>query len=200
MPTTTDWPVSRVYEPRATSIALRKAVQQFRSPFNGSAQVVGLMAERWVLSITLPERRLATSGALEAWLQRLAGGVEWTRAWHFARPVPLGTLRGSPVLSASVAVGATALPITTTAGATIRAGDMLGVAGQLFQAAADATADGAGAITVATVNHVRAALSSGAAVTWDRPRMQCLVSGTEIPAAYEPGRMLAPAVDLEEVW
>lgn len=139
------------------------------SPYGGDEQVVDKLNDRWSCSLTLPVRKHADAAAIEAFLASFRGQVNWISLWHFVRPAPRGTMRGTPTLSGAVAQGASSLPITTTAGATVLTGDMLGVGGLLFMASADATADGLGAITVPLVNRVRTALSSGAAVTWDKP-------------------------------
>lgn len=53
--------------------------------------------------------------------------------------------------------------------ASVKAGDMLGCGDQLLMVAADATANGSGAITVTITSPLRAAISSGTAVVWDKP-------------------------------
>lgn len=195
---TYDWPTTLL--PQTASIGLRKAGLQFASPFNGSRQAIDFIAERWVLSITLPpkRRRDAAPGVIESLLFRLAGGLNQARCWHFARPVPLGTMRGTPTLSATVNRGATSLAITTTAGATLKAGDMIGAGGQLFQVADDCTANGSGAISVPLVNRVRATIASGTSVVWDKPTSLFVSPSMLNSVAYRPAVLDGAAIDLEE--
>lgn len=91
---------------------LQRSVQQFRSPYAGSVQAVDLVADRWVVGTTLPPRQAALAGAAEAFFSRLAGGIHRVRLHHQARPVPVGTLRGSPVLSAPAARGNSSIAIS----------------------------------------------------------------------------------------
>lgn len=195
---TTDWPAA--LQPQAFSASLRKAGLVFRSPFNGTAQAIDFIAERWVFSLVLPPRLLADAGAVEALAFGLAGGIERVRCWHFARPAPRGTMRGAPALSAAAARGNTTLAITTTANATLKAGDMIGAGGQLFMVAADATASGGGAITVPLVNRVRAAIAGAAPVTWDKPKSEFIASALVGSVAFRPRVLEGAAFDLEEVF
>lgn len=201
--TTIAWPDD--FEPQACSIGLQKSVQRFTSPFNGTPQIIDFNAERWVLTLRLrAARRSATAalpGAIEALLMRLAGGVDWVTCWHFARPVPAGTARGTPTLSVSVARGASALPVTgATSGGTYRPGDMLGCGGQLFMVRDLVTLDGSGAGSVSVVNRVRAAISSGAAVTWNKPTATFAMTESLGQVAHVPGALEPASVDLVEVW
>lgn len=85
--------------------------------------------------------------------------------------------------------------------ATLLAGDRIGVGGQLFKVLETATADAAGAMSVQVMHRVRAALSSGAAVTLDRPRV-LFVPDPESPVDWSAalgGRCPPVAVDWVEV-
>lgn len=57
----------------------------------------------------------------------------------------------------------------TQALTTLKAGDLIGVGGQLLMVAQDCTADSTGTIVVPIVNRVRAEIAAGSIVTWDRP-------------------------------
>jgi hypothetical protein len=57
----------------------------------------------------------------------------------------------------------------SNAAKTLLAGDIIGVGGQLLMVAADATTDATASATVQLVNRLRAAVASGAAVTWNAP-------------------------------
>jgi hypothetical protein len=194
---TYDWPAA--FRPANMAWGILKAGLQFGSPYNGTPQAVDFVAERWLISITLPPRTRNDAGAAEAFFERMAGGVNWVRVYHFARPAPIGTMRGSPVLSSGVSRGGTSLPITTTAGATVKAGDMLGCGGQLFKVAEDATANGSGAITVTLVNRVRGTINTAAAVTWNMPTATFILPSKEHRSTHA-AIMDSVAIDLVEVW
>lgn len=196
---TIDWPYAQY--PQACTVTLRAAGVLFRSPFNGSAQTADFIGERWLLSVTLPERVRREAGAVEALAFRLGLGRDRVRCWHFARPVPAGTMRGTPVLSAGAARGDATLAITGgTASGTLLPGDMLGCGGQLFMVKDPVTLNGSGAGTVALVNRVRATIAGGAAVAWDRPTAEFIAPTPDPSVAHRPGAIAGAAFDLEEVW
>jgi hypothetical protein len=197
-----DWPAT--LEPQTFAAGLRKSGLQFRSPFNGSTQSIDFVAERWVFSMTLRPRRMrdGSPGVIEALANQLAGGVERVRCWHFARPVPLGTMRGAPTLSSTASRGNTSLAITGgTANGTLKAGDMLGAGSfELFQVAADITLNGSGAGTVSVINRVRNTISSGSAVTWDAPKAEFISPSMLGMASYRPAILEGMPFDLEQCW
>lgn len=161
------WPASiRV---RTCSFVPQTNQRANASPGGGSEQVVDILNDRWIVMVSIPMRRHTNAAAVEAFLASFRGMVNTVNLWHFVRPQPRGTMRGTPTLSAAASQGAASLSITTTAGATLLAGDMIGVGGLLLQVQSDAAADGAGAMTVTLVNRIRTALASGAGVTWDKP-------------------------------
>lgn len=174
-----------------------KAGVQHRSPFNGAVESIEFPGERWELSLTLPPRRAANGGEAEAFFARLAGGVERVRVWHFLRPQPAGSMRGTPTLAASAVRGDRTLAVNTTG--TLRAGDLFKVGGQVFMVFQDC-APVAGVLTVPLVQRVRAALTAGAAVGWDKPTILCIAPAMTASAAYSPGVLAGPAVELQEVF
>lgn len=163
MTTPLSWP--DWLDPGTAEIGLKRQVVQHRSGLTGVFQAVETGAEYWVMNLSIPARLRRVSGRDEAFFNRLVGGAQPVALWHFGRPEPLGTMRGSPILNATMAQFSRTMLITATG--TLVAGDMIGVGGQLFQVA-DAS-QGGGLLTVTTVNRSRAQLAAGAAVTWYRP-------------------------------
>lgn len=158
------------FRPDSVSLVLQANQRMHSSPFGGSDQVVDMLNDRWAMSLTLPMRLQADAAALEAWLASMRGMVNTSALWHFARPAPRGTMRGSPTLNGAHSAGAASIAITGgTAGGTLLAGDMLGLGGLLLMVAADVTLNGSGAGTVTLANRLRAAQSHGAAITWNKP-------------------------------
>jgi hypothetical protein len=141
------------------------------SPFNSYQQVVDRLNDSWACHLTLPVRRHAQAAEIEAFLANFRGQVNWISLWHFVRPAPRGTLRGTLLTSGTQAQGASSLVLSGgTAGGTLLGGDLLGAGSQLIMVApAGATADGAGNITVPLVNRLRAAIATAQSVTWDKP-------------------------------
>jgi hypothetical protein len=196
---TYDWPATAAFKPAAFEWAPRKGGLGFRGPHNGTAQFVDLLSERWNLSVVLPPCVRADAGAREAFIHRLSGGVHWVRIYRFDRPEPVGTMRGSPTLNAQVTRGAASLVINTSAGATLKAGDMFGCGGQLFQAADVTTANGSGIMTVEVVHRVRASINGGTAIVWSRPTATYVAPNLQ-PRFAHTVILDAVPIDLEEIW
>lgn len=154
------------------SVVFTQSVNQRVSaaPFGGSEQAVDLLNDRWLVSLELPPHFNSTMAAMEAFIGALRGQTNWVNLWHFMRPAPRGTVRGTLTLNAAVAQGASSIVVTgcSPSTGTLLAGDVLGVGGLLLMVASDCTAV-AGVITVPLTNRVRTAQSGGAAVTWDKP-------------------------------
>lgn len=148
---------------RVNSFSLRSpaVAAGFAAPFGGSEQVVDLLNDRWVASMSLTPSLRAESGAIEAFIDAQRGGANHTELHHFARPVPQGTLgRVHAVygLLADAAQGAASVQLATEPGATLKVGDMLGLGGLLLRCGADCVADAQGVITVPLANRLRKAL------------------------------------------
>lgn len=84
--------------------------------------------------------------------------------------------------------------------ATLRADDMIAAGGQLFQVAADCTADDSGRIVVPLVNRVRATIAVDAAVSWSRPTCEMMMPAMQSGPIVRPGAIEGAGVDLVEVW
>ena len=148
-------------------------IQETSEPTGASAVRV-LGPPRWVMGLRSQQGlSLANAGAWEALLLRLRGGINHLAVYDFLRPAPLGTMRGSPTVSATTVVGSNTIPLASAgAGATLLPGDWLqigsGVGSHLIKVVVAATADGAGAVTVTFEPPLRAEVSSGTAVAWDK--------------------------------
>lgn len=135
---------------------------------NGKVFTYGLPGHRWVSTITFePELEQMQRPAIEALIVSLEGGINRLQMPHFGRPRPNGTFSGAPTLASAVVAGAKSLVMGSVAG-TLKAGDILGLPGQLFMVMADA-APSAGNMTVQVKPASRLNYNSGTAVTWNRP-------------------------------
>lgn len=172
-----------------------KAGVQFRSPFDASVEGVEFPGEFWTLAIGYPPQLDTDSGALSAFWEFMAGGANKVRVYHFKRPVPLGSMRGSPTLSYPVTRGDQSLSINTDGG--LKAGDFFKVGNQLFRALFDCDSVG-GVLTVKLVQRVRAALPAGAAVLWDRPMATFIYPAKSHSTSFGAGVTGRATVDLVE--
>ena len=181
--------------PNMFSLRQQTTQRSFASPFGGSEQVIDLLNDRWLISLSLPNRKFADAAVIEAFIASLRGMTNTVALYHWVRKVPRGTMRGAPTVAAASA-GAGSLTITTTVGATLLAGDMIGVGGLLLQVATDAAANGAGVMVVPIVNRLRTAVAGGTAVVWDKPTAPFRLAS---PSAiqYIPG--YAPEVSFDFV-
>lgn len=184
--------------PRACTLMLATNQRVSASPFGGSEQAVDMLNDRWMMSVDLPPASHANSAWLEAFIGSMRGQVNMVALYHFARPQPRGTARGTMLINGAVAQGASSIAIDgiSPSAGTLLAGDLLGVGAQLFMVAADVTASG-GAATVSIVNRVRSAISDNASVTWDRPTaLFRLVSSPSV--AFAPGLATPTGFDFAE--
>jgi hypothetical protein len=174
------------FKPRTCHLRLYVNQRVSAAPFGGSEQAVDLLNDRWLMSCELPPRYLAEGAAIESFIGSMRGQTNTTSVYHFARPAPAGTVRGTLTLNAAAAQGASSIVVTgcSPATGTLKAGDMLGVSGLLLMVASDCTA-AAGVITVPITNALRKALSAAAAVTWDKPTMTARLLATS-DVGYEP--------------
>ncbi|SES76216.1 hypothetical protein [Variovorax sp. OV084] len=156
------------FKPDSFSMYLATNERAFASPYEGSEQVLDMGNDRWKISLTLPRDRPEVAARNEAFLNALRGQTNTCYLWHMKQRVPLGTMRGAPLTNGAFA-GTDSMIIGTTPGATLLAGDMLGVAGLLLQVRDDAVADGSGVMTVTFVNKFRKYINAGLPVIWDRP-------------------------------
>lgn len=197
---TITWPSTRLFIPQRFELALRSNVVISTSPLTGATQTVEIPGARWVGSMTLTPCTQADQAAREALLTQIAGQANRVALWHFARPVPRGTMRGNPTLSATAAAGATSMAVSTTAGATALAGDMFSVGSQLVQCVTDAAADGAGAMTMSIRPALRAQVASATAVVWDKPTAAFILTSPEVRVGYRPAVGEEIALDFMEVF
>jgi hypothetical protein len=201
---TIDWPEALI--PQSAQLTLRKAGAQFASPFNGTLQALDFIAERWTLSASLAQMASRNPRGVDAFCNLLAGGVERVRVWPFhTGGVPRGSLRGNVTVRVAAARGDTVLRVqgaTSNAGGapTLRAGDFLGCAGQLFQVAADFALAVGGTGDVPVINRVRGTIAVGAAVTWARPTCEMVMPAMQAGPVRRAGAIESTALDFVEVW
>lgn len=178
------------------SLSLDANQRMFASPYGGSEQVLDMGNDRWRATLSASPRTNDEAAALEALLAGMRGMTNTLAIYHLLRKQPRGTMRGTPTAQAASA-GTQSLVLNSTAGATLLAGDLIGVAGLLLQVAADAIADGSGVMPVSVVNKLRVAVSGGATVIWDRPTAPFRLASKPI-VQFVPGYAQGVSMDLVE--
>lgn len=166
---------------------------------NGKLFTRALPGMRWTARLAFPPIAggyAVNRGRLEALLMQLRGGANRLLLWHLIRPRPAGTLAGTPTLSGAIAAGATSCSVTGTAGQTILRGDRVafGAGGQRVMAVADMTLPG----TLQFEPAVRAAVSSGTALVWDKPATRYVLRNPSIAMPAEAGMFPGFSIELVE--
>lgn len=194
-----NWPNLAAFTPRRFQMLVVSNTRSFPSPYTQGVQVIDLMADFWQVQLEMtPGNDPIVGGQIEAFFDRLKGAANRILLWNLKRPAPLGTMRGTPTLAASALQLANTASIQTTAGATLLAGDMIGIGGQLVRNLVDATADGSGLLGVEFAPRLRAAKASGTAVTWDKPTSAFRIPNGSAPVDWTPGQYSAPSIELRE--
>lgn len=179
------------------SLSLYTVQRTFSSPEGGSEQVIDRLSDRWLATLSASPRTFAEAAALEAFIASLRGMTNTLAIYHLLRPQPRGSMRGAPVVAAPLFRGDPNIQVTTTAGATLLAGDLVGCSGLLFQVAQDCVADGAGLMNILTVNRSRVAAASGTAVVWDKPSAPFRMTSKPV-VDFIPGYAQGVAFDFVE--
>lgn len=188
------WPSSVV--PAAVDYGIEYDVQ-INVMRSGRVDTYGLPGARWTATITPKNDNDAGRAPIEAVIVSLRGGARRLSMGHFGRPVPHGTLRGSPVLSAPTTVGANTIAISSANGG-VKAGDILGLGTQMLMVEEGADPS-SGAMTVKVSPCVRAIYSASTAVVWDHPTMLWIPrSSTAGPFPYLPGYRPQFSIELVE--
>lgn len=181
------------------SLRIEPLTKSFASPYSNQMQTVDLMAECWKVQMDMTQGTvLATGLAIEAFFDRLKGAANRCILWNLKLSLPQGTMRGTPTLNAAAAQLANTVSIGTTAGATVLAGDMLGIGGQLCRVMANATADGSGNLSVEIAPRLRVAMGSGTSVVWNAPTAPFLLASANPAVDWRPGLYIPPAVEWRE--
>lgn len=154
--------------PNMFSLRQQTTQRVFGSPFGGSEQVVDLLNDRWLISLSLPNRKFAEAAVIEAFIASLRGMTNTVALYHWVRKVPRGTMRGTPDCAVTAA-GSDQVMVYCPAGQTLLAGDMIGIQGLLLQLREDAVSDGSGHMIAKLVNRTRKFIPEASTVTWDRP-------------------------------
>lgn len=194
---TITYPDTPTFVPEQFSIELRANVLVSVSPLTGALTTLQIPGSRWLFALQMPTGSPEWQAQREALLSKLEGQANRLTMWHMGRPVPRGTMRGSPTLASTALAGATTLSISTTG--TLKAGDMIGVGSQLHQVVDDATPAG----SVLTVN-VRPArriqANAGTAVAWDRPTALCVPTNPGVAVTYRSMKGGGYLLELMEAW
>jgi hypothetical protein len=167
------------------------------------SQTIQLSEPWWTARLVLPKENEDSADEVYQLVMSLQGQKNQLALWNIARPVPRGSMRGSPVLSGAIVAGATSLPITGgTSGGTLRVGDMLGigtgVTQQVVMVQAPVILNGSGAGTVSVLPPVRNAFATSTAIVWDMPKALFRSVDNKVEWSYSTITMSGLSLDLVE--
>lgn len=179
--------------------------QEFRSSFDGSVQTVELAGSAaWQFVAEWPTLTEADARIFNGWLAQLRGYANRFTAYNWQRPVPNGTINLSGVTtSSSLSIGSTSVNLAGCGNTkTLLIGDMIGINGELkMVVATDKTSDAGGAISAVTFEPpMRAAITSGAAVTLDKPTAVFKLEGDAPRPAVRPPVFTSITLVAKECW
>lgn len=195
------WPTGRAFTPEAFTWGFRANDRIFESALNGSVQTASIPGSRWAAVLQFTNQTSAERAALEAFLLRTRR--ERRIALHrLDRPRPRGTVALSGVTLGVLAAQFAGQVQLAGCGAfaTILAGDMLGIGGQLCMAAENATASAAGAATVQLTHELRSAAAAGSVVTTNRPTATFIQTSPELDFSWVGTHHPGFTVELREVF
>lgn len=170
---------------RSFSLSIKHNEVTYRSPFG--VQSIKTSAPQWKVGVELDRINENLAGQYKSLVMKLRGTQNQLELWNIPRPVPIGTMRGTMVLSGAHAAGDTTLVIDAgvgEAGETLKAGDMLGfgttVETHLVMVVDDATANGSGVITVNIEPPLRNGFADATPVVWNYPKTLFRLEGNEV--------------------
>ena len=187
-----------------TLILGRQLFRQRRFDLSEVSEVTGKQATRlfgppkWGMSIGSPSPlSMEMSAIWEGMLMKLRGSINVLSAWDVNKPVPRGTMRGSPTLLSAAAAGAVSLSITGGGvSTTLKMGDWLQVGAgfgtsQLVKVTDDMVFSITGLGTVFFEPPIRKVIAGGAAVTWNMPLGHYRLAGNEFSWNAVAGAILS---------
>lgn len=190
---TINYPNSTIFtKPQAFEFGLRFNTLVHTSPLSGYVQTVGLTGARWTAQITFSGQSPANAATIEAFIVSLKGQQNRLNLYNLARPSVNGTGNGTPLVAGADQTGSS---ITTDGWANsetvLKAGDMIGIGGELKMVTADVTSNASGEATINFEPAIRTSPADNSAVDITAPTALFMLSENEIrsrrtQALYEP--------------
>ena len=165
------WPTLTRRAPLQLDWSLLSNTQSFTSPLSKAVQTVEMPGARWAFSFGLNTLAVEDAAVLRAFLVRLRGQSGRFYMWDMSRPAPRGVATGTPLVKGGSQAGTSLLTdgwTPSTAGI-LKAGDYLGVNGELKLLVADANSNAGGEATLVFEPPLRAAPADNAPITTTKP-------------------------------
>ena len=169
--TTYAWPATSHFIPESQVLQIFTNQEVHVSPESGYTQVQDNPGAKWGWDLGFSVLDPAELAEIEAYHIRLNGMQHVVSLYDFFRSVPRGTINLSGVTTSGITAQFATTCTLANCGAnkTLLAGDWFKIGTQLVMAAADATANGSGVMTVEFRHMLRAQVGAGSAVVLDKP-------------------------------
>ena len=159
----TDWPLA--FKPEEQAFYLQTLSVRFENPFTGQVQVLERDGARWASRLSL-HLSGAQARAFDAFLASLRGPAGEVLVPDFRRLAALGSLAGSPRLTAGTGRTLNLTGFTANAAGVLRAGDLIQTSvGRSHMVLDDVSADASGNASVRIEPRLREAVTAGSLVT-----------------------------------
>jgi hypothetical protein len=190
------FPTLSIDAPGSISLSLVSDVQLLESPLDKTVQTIAKPGARWKASFNYSNLPEADASILQAFLVKLRGRLNTFPFFPFEQPQPIGTQRGAPVVDGAHPAGSTLIDLRdVTNGATLLAGDFVGLGTQLCMVAEDVTFSGTTG-TIEITMPMRKALADGDDLVWDRPTIEMRYVPDQVGWSSRPGYQLERLTDV----
>ncbi len=173
--------------PREYEFGVVWNTQVFSSPLTQAVRTIEIPGARFKMQFRLSAFEEDDSALVQAFLMQLRGRVNHAAMYNLARPLPRGTIAGTPLVKGAGQSGATLAIDGCSVGTTLKKGDFFGVNGELKMVVADATANGSGEMSVTFEPPLRASPADNAAITTTRPTALFMLESDESMWTTRPG-------------
>jgi len=157
--------------PNAVEWQLISNTQSFTSPLDKTVQTLELPGARWMATLSFTRLSDTEARTLLAFLTALRGQAGRFTMHDHSHPTPSGIATGTPLVNGASQSGGTLITDGWTPSQTgiLKAGDWLGVNGELHMVTADADSDVSGNATFSIEPPLRASPSDNAPITVNSP-------------------------------
>jgi len=173
--------------PRELQFGIVWNTQVFSSPLTQSVSTVEIPGARWKAQFRLADFEEADATLVQVMLMQLRGRVNRLALYNLARPLPRGTIAGTPLVNGASQTGTSLAIDGCTVGTTLKKGDFFSVNGELKMATADSTVNGSGQMTLTFEPPLRAAPDDNDAITTTRPTALFMLESDEQMWSTKPG-------------
>ena len=189
--------------PQSCEWALVSNTQAHRSPLNGTVQTLELPGSRWAATLRFDNLNQADTRTMVAFLAKLRGRAGRFYLYDHSLAAPRGIATGTPLVKGASQTGASLITDGWTISQTgiLKAGDYIGVNGELKIVTADVNSDGIGDATLSIEPPLRSSPADNAAITVTRPTCtMMLADDDQTKWSTQPGFWSGMVISCVEVF